>query len=129
MSSMRYQPQQEVPTYTRQQSILNEIARDLGVIAYRPSYHSKDNDCNTVLFYTLEDYLYNQMLEKQGITDTVEYHRPFFTFENTDPNRQPSYAFANCGQIDLRSGDFHKILKSSVKSALNKRLNADRRLV
>lgn len=88
-----------------QQRIIDRVAKELGVIAYRPNYFGKDRDKNTVLFYTKEDHLHNVRLENSGdlisryhancmnmsdkeideLKDRIE--RPyFFWFENSDIN-------------------------------------------
>lgn len=36
--------------YDLQQRMLDEIASRLGVVAYRPDYHRRERDKNTVLF-------------------------------------------------------------------------------
>ena len=44
--------------YDIQQRTLDEIASRLGVVAYRPDYHRKDRDKNTVLFYVLAECIW-----------------------------------------------------------------------
>ena len=49
--------------YKEQQAALNQIASELGVVAYRPDYHGKVRDKNTVLFYTKEDEAHNRKVD------------------------------------------------------------------
>lgn len=105
--------------YKLQQTQLNKIADELGVVAYRPDYHG-NHDPNTVLFYTKEDHVHNlkvDALERQGwpvftksdrsrcpfpVEDKYVYRDYFWWFENTDANGCYTYQFANFGKIDLR---------------------------
>ena len=79
--------------YIEQQRALDEIAGKLGVVAYRPDYHRKDRDKNTVLFYTREDEEHNRLVDKQltrytasEAADRMKYNRveipPVFRFGN-----------------------------------------------
>ncbi len=49
--------------YKEQQAELNKIASELGVVVYRPDYHGKARDKNTVLFYTEGDDAHNRMVD------------------------------------------------------------------
>ncbi|MDE6021481.1 MAG: hypothetical protein K2H01_10875, partial [Ruminococcus sp.] len=42
--------------YKEQQKVLLKVANQLGVVYFKPDYHAKNNDCNTVLFYFKKDY-------------------------------------------------------------------------
>lgn len=104
----------EIPQYRIQQEALNEIGNKLGVVVYRPDYHAKKDDKNTVLFYTPEDEKFNRELESSGYCNPNDYKRPFFWFENTDRNGFESFDYANRGAIDLRSTEWKKILEGAV---------------
>lgn len=103
-----------------QQRLLDEVAREIGAVTYRPDYHGKTGDPNTVLFYTREDEERNRELERSGemitrsqfedmkwrrmdtsgLKDKVE--RPyFFVFQNDDINGQYDVRYANYGRFDL----------------------------
>lgn len=88
-----------------QERDFDDVASRLGVVAYRPEYHGKGNDKNTVLFYTKEDHKKNLELERSGTmittsqADAMKWHRMslagledqierpyFFWFENSDIN-------------------------------------------
>lgn len=116
------------PQYTAQQKALDEIAKELDIICFRPNYHAADRDCNTVLFYTHTDHQYNLLLEKQAgnfplIND--DYRQQFFSFENTDVNGQFSLSFANHGSVDLRVLDYKERLKSTIALALEIKMQND----
>jgi len=104
--------------YYDQQNELNEIAKKLGVVAFRPDYHGKDRDKNTVLFYLEDDARYNAELDKSGgyITNDM-YRKQFFSFENTDVNGFESYEFANRGRIDLRGLHWKEVLEGHIRLA------------
>lgn len=127
--------------YTRQQKALNDIARELGVVAYRPDYHGKRGDKNTVLFYTGEAHLHNKKVDRLAartgcrayshaeaadlpyrISEDQVYDDYFFAFENTDVNGTLSYDFANCGALDLRPLNEREVLKNAVSAALDRHL-------
>lgn len=110
---MRYETR-EIPQYRWQQDALNEIGKKLGVVVYRPEYHAKKDDHNTVLFYLPEDEAYNRELESQPFYNTNDYKRPFFSFENTDANGFESFDFANHGTIDLRPLGWKVILEGVI---------------
>lgn len=104
--------------YKRQQALFDCLAAENGFICFRPNYHGKGKDANTVLFYTLEDHAFNENQEKTGVSYAVgcecRYKKPFFTFENTDANGFLSYEFGNHGQIDLRGIRAEDTLKGAV---------------
>lgn len=101
--------------YKEQQAALNQIASELGVVAYRPDYHGKVRDKNTVLFYTKEDEAHNRKVDlepthytQSEAHDRMKYQKvkipeqyiwrdPFWSFENSDANGVLSYEFANFG--------------------------------
>lgn len=103
-----------------QQRQLDELAQEMNAVAYRPDYHGRTGDPNTLLFYTKEDDERNRELERSGriitsfqfddmkwrridtsgLEDRVE--RPyFFAFTNTDLNGMYDTRYANCGKFDL----------------------------
>lgn len=119
-----------------QERDFDDVASRLGVVAYRPEYHGKGNDKNTVLFYTKEDHKKNLELERSGTmittsqADAMKWHRMsldgledqierpyFFWFENSDINGHYDLSFGNYGKLDLRS-DRRSVLFNAVKSAL-----------
>jgi hypothetical protein len=104
--------------YIRQQEIINKVCKDYNLCAYRPNYHAKDRDCNTVLIYNKEDEIYNNELEKTGETRTEAYKKPLFTFENTDINGMFSLDFANRGKLDLRIINEDLIIETAIKEAM-----------
>ena len=110
---MRYETR-EIPQYRWQQDALDEIGRKLGVVVFRPEYHAKKNDKNTVLFYTKEDDAFNRELEKKAFYNPNQYKRPFFSFENTDVNGFEDFNFANFGRIDLRPLDWKERLEAII---------------
>ena len=116
------------PQYIEQQRALDEIAKELDIICFRPDYHAAKRDCNTVLFYTHTDHQYNLLLEKQAgnfpLTND-DYKRQFFSFENTDINGQFSLSFANRGSVDLRLLDYKERLKSTIELALEIKMQND----
>lgn len=122
--------------YKEQQAELNRIASELGVVAYRPDYHGKTLDKNTVLFYTKEDDAHNRKVDlepthytRSEAHDRMKYQKckipeqciwrdPFWCFENTDVNGGLSYGFANFGRLDLRSSRWKEVLKGDIQLAL-----------
>ena len=125
--------------YAVQQKALNDAAHRLGVVAFRPDYHGKQRDGNTVLFYTKEDDAHNREVDKlpthwgsadearmYGCTDERYYYRrPFWSFENTDVNGMLSLDFANRGLFDLRGVDTPTVLESALTLAFcKKKMNA-----
>ncbi len=110
-----------------QQALLDRIATDLGVIAYRPNYHGKRGDKNTVLFYTAEDHAYNQKMDRESVLPphNEQYRQYFWSFENSDRNGFPSTAFENHGAVDLRSAFFRKVLEGHIRLALANKKQTD----
>jgi hypothetical protein len=89
--------------YTSQQQALREICDELGLVYFRPNYHAKKGDCNTVLIYTKED---NQTY--------------VCALENTECNGYFSLDFMNYGRIDLRGLKTKEILKDHINLSLEK---------
>lgn len=124
------------PRYARIMMALREIAGELDVIMFRPNYHGKNGDKNTVLFYTKEDNEHNSLVDaqfvqysaseaenlsrKQGcpVDDKFVYRNPFWTFENSDANGMLNYNFANHGKIQLQNYNVKDTLKPIIKTAL-----------
>ncbi len=52
--------------YRQQMNFLKELANELGVVMFRPSYHAQTGDCNTVLFYFKEDDEYNRKVDREN---------------------------------------------------------------
>lgn len=126
------------PEYERQQRALDAIAAKLDVVCFRPSYHGKIGDKNTVLFYTQEDAAYNEEVDKEEsrysrseaaslmksgltISNGCIYRDHFWSFENSDVNGAESYNYANFGKIDLRSPRWIESLEGAVRLSLAKR--------
>ena len=127
--------------YQEQQKLLTELARLLGVVAYRPDYHGKAGDKNTVLFYTREDHRHNLMVDRQlfqysrseakdleaawkhPIDDKYVYRDYFWCFENSDQNGYLSYDWANHGTVDLRYPfcELKEVLKTAIVMAFSQR--------
>ena len=92
--------------YREQQNLINEVAKELDLVTFRPNYHHDKNDPNTVLLYTAADEKHNKEIDSvyNGAAYARElYKRPVFTFENTDANGSYTYDWANRGKVDLRS--------------------------
>lgn len=89
--------------YAEQMAILRDIAREEGLVIRFPDEHAVGSDANTVMFYTLKEHAYNEMVDQSGSGDYIVRKTPFFVFENTDINGEFSYDYANQGRIDLRS--------------------------
>lgn len=78
--------------YKLQQDVLDEIASELGLCAWRPCYHSDARDKNTVLFYSVDDFRSNQERSLTLATGREfymdprrrEFKQPTFVFENSD---------------------------------------------
>lgn len=122
--------------YREQQKALDEIATRFGVVAYRPEYHRKARDKNTVLFYTKEDAKHNRQVDREPIhysqseaRDRMKYQKVeipdeyiwrdhFWSFENTDANGVLDYGFANFGKVDLRSSRWEEILEGHIQLAI-----------
>ena len=126
--------------YDLQQRTLDEIASKLGVVAYRPDYHRKDRDKNTVLFYLKDDEKHNRLVDKQPFRYTASeaadrrkyqrveipaecvYRNHFWSFENSDANGMLDYGFANYGKLDLRSNRWKDVLEGSIRLSYAKKM-------
>ena len=132
---MRYVTVEDV-LYTQQQKTIDEIARELGVVTYRPDYHGKDGDKNTVLLYLKRDEEHNRKVDRQpvrysrseaqdlkmdGYGDCV-YRDHFWSFENSDTNGMRDMRFANFGKIDLRGIRWKTVLEGHIRYALARKL-------
>lgn len=117
--------------YDEQQEFFDEVADRLGVVCYRPTYHGKDGDKNTALFYTKEDEAHNRKVDKQivqysrseaqdrHITDeSCIYRDHFWSFENSDRNGRYDCDFGNFGQLDLRRNNWRDVLEGAIRIAL-----------
>ncbi len=111
-----------------------------GVVAYRPDYHRKDRDKNTVLFYLPDDAEHNRKVDREpthytrseahdlmkygkvNIPDRYIWRDPFWSFENSDVNGMLDYSFANYGKLDLRTNRWVDVLEGHVRLALAKKL-------
>ena len=111
------------PSYERQQQYLDDIARELGVVAYRPDYHAAKNDKNTVLFYTRVDHEYNKSLPEGSRHEG--YRDYFWWFENTDVKGAGTYDFANRGKIDLRGLTEKEVLRTVIGNALKRKMEKE----
>lgn len=120
--------------YKEQQCFLDELARKLSVVCFRPDYHGEDRDKNTVLFYTKEDAAHNTEVDKQPFQysrgqasdlrfcdEKYIYRDHFWAFENTDLNGHLDYGFANFGRLDLRGLRWRDAIEGSIKLALVKK--------
>ena len=127
--------------YDMQLDFLNQLAMELGVEAYRPDYHGKKGDKNTVLFYTKEAAAHNRRVDANTFTraysqsearDALKYHGVripddqvykdhFWSFENSDINGMLDLNFANFGRLDLRGPNWQDVLRGAVTFALTKR--------
>lgn len=126
--------------YDLQQRTIDEIALRLGVVAYRPEYHGKDRDKNTVLFYLKEDSDHNLKVDREQfhytrseahdlmkyrkveISDRYIWRDPFWWFENSDANGLLDYGFANHGKLNLRTDRWKDVLEGHVRLALAKKI-------
>lgn len=122
--------------YTQQQMMLDEIAQKLGVVAYRPDYHGRDRDKNTVLFYLKEDEKHNRMVDRQpfrytrseakdrkmDVNGDCVYRDHFWSFENSDANGQLDMGWANNGKLNLRCRDWKTKLEGSIMFAFAKKM-------
>jgi len=126
-------------TYILQQQVLDNIATKLGVVCFRPNYHAKKGDANTVLFYTKEDHAHNCHVDRQPTTyspsqaadlpyfidEKYIYRDHFWFFENTDINGRHDLDFANFGMFDLRGHEWAKRIYGAVWLDLTKKLQKD----
>lgn len=127
--------------YQEQQDFLNRLATELGVEAYRPDYHGKKGDKNTVLFYTKEAAAHNRQVDANNrvrayseseardalkhhgvrIPDDQVYKNHFWSFENSNSNGMLDLNFANFGRLDLRGLNWQDVLRGAATFALTKR--------
>ena len=122
--------------YAQQQKAIDEIARELGVVAYRPDYHGKDMDKNTVLLYLKRDAEHNRKVDcqpvhysrfeardlKMDVNGDCVYRDHFWSFENSDSNGMLDMRFANSGKIDLRGIRWKTVLEGHIRYALARKL-------
>lgn len=122
--------------YKEQQRALNDIASRFGAVAFRPDYHRKARDHNTVLFYTVEDAKFNMNVDRQAeregtrgysrseahdlkwVPDYLIYKDYFWSFSNDDQNGAMNLNYANFGKLDLRSSHWEEVLEGSIRLAL-----------
>ena len=129
--------------YQEQQEFLDMLASKHGFVCFRPDYHAKTVDRNTVLLYTVEDAKHNREVDrqpthytrgeaadlsrawKQTIDDKYVYRDAFWTFENTDRNGMFNYDYANHGTVDLHgTKDWQERLEGAIMFAFTrKKLN------
>lgn len=132
------------PRYEKIMQALNQIANELNVVLFKPNYHGKNHDPNTVLFYTREDAEHNDCVDKEcvqytaaeaqsltayrnnSIDERYVYRNSFWNYETTDVNNMINYDFANHGTIDLRGKDCYKTLKTIIEKALNDYKNVEK---
>lgn len=126
--------------YTEQQNFIDNLARKLGVVAYRPNYHADTRDANTVMLYLPEDAKHNAEVDRQPtrytrseahdwmkrsgvyIEEKYVWRDSFFDFANTDVNGHFNYDFANFGRLDLRGMKWKEVLEGAVRLALARKL-------
>lgn len=126
------------PRYREQQRLIDRVAGELGVVAFRPDYHGKIRDGNTVLFYLPEDAAYNREVDKQPVqysrgmaelyhcNDPKYIYRDFFwSFENTDANGDLRFDFANRGSLDLRGLRWRDVLEGAIRLAYNRKMQRE----
>lgn len=105
--------------YREQQKFLNEVAERLGVVCFRPEYHAKSRDKNTVLFYTKDDDRRCREVDRQGVRcDDPSYPRHFWSFENSDRNGLFDFNFVSFGKLDLRGSRWREVLEGDIRIAL-----------
>lgn len=135
---MRFVTENDI-RYTEQQTALSWIASKLGVVAYRPDYHGKTGDKNTVLFYLKQDEEHNRKVDKQpvhysrseardmgmDVNGDCVYRDHFFAFENSNVNGQLDMDFANFGKTDLRGPDWETRLEGRITFALAGKLQIE----
>ena len=125
--------------YREQQQAIDEIAEKRGVVVFRPDYHGKQSDLNTVLFYLPEDAAHNRAVDKEifrysngdaqdlmrtqkrEIPQKFIYRDPLWSFENSDANGRGSYDFANFGKVDLLGLQWKERLEGHIRFALIKK--------
>lgn len=120
--------------YEQQQKDIDEVCTELGLKAFRPNYHGKGTDCNTVLIYTIESERYNSEMEsayrkKYGFDPPAEYYRPYVCFlQNTDINGRFNLSFLNHGTVDLcifpcyRASEQRQTQKQRIKEFIHKQM-------
>lgn len=122
--------------YAQQQKAIDEIARELGVVAYRPDYHGKARDKNTVLLYLKRDAEHNRKVDwqpvhysrseardlKMDVNGDCVYRDHFWSFENSDSHGMLDMRFANFGKIDLRGIRWKTVLEGHIRYALARKL-------
>lgn len=125
--------------YTQQQKTLDTIARRIGVVAYRPDYHGKRGDKNTVLFYLKQDEVHNRKVDRQPVRYTSSeardrkmdingdrvYRDYFWSFENSDANGHFDMGWANSGKLNLSSLDWKTKLEGSIMFAFARKMQRD----
>lgn len=122
-----------------QQIFIDALAMKYGFVAYRPDYHAKKGDANTVMFYTKEDEAHNRKVDrkrtrysrseasdlmkalKHEIPAEYIYRDSFFDFANTDINGCYDPNFGNFGRVDLRHSDWMKRLEGAIVYAYIRR--------
>lgn len=122
--------------YAQQQKTIDDIARELGVVAYRPDYHGKARDKNTVLLYLKRDAEHNRKVDcqpvhysrseardlKMDVNGDCVYRDHFWSFENSNSNGMRDMRFANSGKIDLRGIRWKTVLEGHIRYALARKL-------
>mgnify|MGYP000277960618 FL=1 len=109
--------------YKLQQDVLDEIASELGLFAWRPCYHSDARDKNTVLFYSVDDFRSNQEISLKLATghefytdpSRQEFKPPLFVFENSDAKGNLNYDYACMGAICLSSSRWRQVLMDRIR--------------
>lgn len=127
-----------ITNYENIMNIMARIANELNVTMFKPEYHGKNNDRNTVLFYTNEDEEHNKKVDAQDVQysqaeadfmaktqnyhvdDRFVYRNHFWSYETSDVNNMLDYNFANHGEIDFRGKDIYETLKTVIAEALRK---------
>ena len=105
------------PKYLSQQAAVRRVCNELGLTCYKPDYHAKTTDCNTLLIYKNADHDYNMELDRIGANYSD--YRPYVAcLQNTDVNGNFSLDFMNRGKIDLRVIDTMKAIREYLKSIL-----------
>lgn len=116
----------ETNRYAEQQRFFNEVAARLGVVCFRPTYHAKRGDKNTVLFYTKADDSRCRDLDSRGVPcDAPGYPRQFWSFENSDRNGLLDLNFGNFGQLDLGGPRWREVLEGEIRIALVRKAERD----
>jgi len=126
--------------YKYQQEFIDLLGTKLGFVVYRPDYHRKKGDKNTVLLYTHEDAAYNIKVDRQPTrysrSEAIDRYIPldsgyvyrdyFWWFENSDANGHFSYDWANFGKLDLRYQlRWQDVLEGEIRIAFAKKQRRD----